>query len=457
MAGMGKCCVFACHLDRYGTLGEDTLIPRERQDVSARQHIEQTESTPPPPALSVKANMLWNSAGSIAVLACQWLLTIVVVRISGNYEAAGVLSLGLAVYNIFAPISVYRMYVYQVSDVKRENTTGEYLTFRLITTAIALAALVGYAAITCSPASLPAVILFALYRLSARIIEVLHGADQLNGRMDYIGKSMIAQGILCFGAFCGVFALSQNLELAIGSMVAATCLIGVLYDVPRTRQFGPIKLGISAGKVKFLLISCLPIVAAAVACNAAPSAPRQILAFLTSDAALGIYTSVAAPVTIVQMGASYLYNPLLSIISADFAEGRRKKLVATLVKIAGGIALIGIICAIGFQFCGDAVLTLLFGASIEPYTYLLMPAVASTIVCAYFWFLDNVLVALRSFRGSFVSNIGALIASLVLSIPFIAQWGMNGVSFTCIAAFAVGTVLGCWYLAKLLRETSAHG
>ncbi len=90
--------------------------------------------------------MLWNSAGSITVLACQWLLTIVVVRLSGDYEAAGVLSLALAVYNIFAPISVYRMYVYQVSDVKRENTTGEYLTFRLVTTAIALTALIAYAA-----------------------------------------------------------------------------------------------------------------------------------------------------------------------------------------------------------------------------------------------------------------------------------------------------------------------
>ena len=148
--------------------------------------------------------MLWNSAGSITVLACQWLLTIVVVRLSGDYEAAGVLSLALAVYNIFAPISVYRMYVYQVSDVKRENTTGEYLTFRLVTTAIALTALIVYAAITCTPSALPAIILFALYRLSARIIEALHGADQLNGRMDYIGKSMIAQGVLCFAEFCNV-------------------------------------------------------------------------------------------------------------------------------------------------------------------------------------------------------------------------------------------------------------
>ena len=318
---------------------------QERRTVSSRQNIEQSKT--PPAGLSVKANMLWNSAGSITVLACQWLLTIVVVRLSGDYEAAGVLSLALAVYNIFAPISVYRMYVYQVSDVKRENTTGEYLTFRLVTTAIALTALIVYAAITCTPSALPAIILFALYRLSARIIEALHGADQLNGRMDYIGKSMIAQGVLCFAEFCIVFALTQNLELAIGGMVVVTCLIGLLYDYPRTRQFEPIRFGISWRKTRFLLLSCLPIVVAAVACNAAPSVPRQVLAFLASDSALGIYTSVAAPVTIVQMGASYLYNPLLSIISADYAAGRKRKLLTTLAKISGGISLIGVVGALG--------------------------------------------------------------------------------------------------------------
>ena len=35
-----------------------------------------------PKQLSVKANMLWNSAGSMTYLACQWLTTIVVVRLS---------------------------------------------------------------------------------------------------------------------------------------------------------------------------------------------------------------------------------------------------------------------------------------------------------------------------------------------------------------------------------------
>ena len=43
--------------------------------------------------LSVKQNMLWNTAGSMVYLVCQWLITVFVVRLSDGYDAAGVLSL----------------------------------------------------------------------------------------------------------------------------------------------------------------------------------------------------------------------------------------------------------------------------------------------------------------------------------------------------------------------------
>ena len=55
---------------------------------------EHSQPSEPPKQLSVKANMLWNSIGSMTYLACQWLITIVVVRLSSGYEDAGLLSLG---------------------------------------------------------------------------------------------------------------------------------------------------------------------------------------------------------------------------------------------------------------------------------------------------------------------------------------------------------------------------
>lgn len=37
-------------------------------------------------------NVAWNTFGSIFYLACQWLTTVAVVRLSGDYEYAGFLS-----------------------------------------------------------------------------------------------------------------------------------------------------------------------------------------------------------------------------------------------------------------------------------------------------------------------------------------------------------------------------
>ena len=116
--------------------------------------------------LSIGKNMAWNSFGSITYLACQWLITILVVRLSNGYEAAGALSLAMSVYNIFAPLALYRMYTYQVSDIKRENTAGEYFSLRIITSLIALACCMAYAVATCNPQSLAAIFLYAVFKIS---------------------------------------------------------------------------------------------------------------------------------------------------------------------------------------------------------------------------------------------------------------------------------------------------
>lgn len=93
--------------------------------------------------------MFWNSFGSIVNLGCQWALNVLIVRLSKGFDSAGIYSLAVSVYAIFAPIAQYRMYTYQVSDVRNENTTGEYLAFRVLTNAAALIVCMIYACVTC--------------------------------------------------------------------------------------------------------------------------------------------------------------------------------------------------------------------------------------------------------------------------------------------------------------------
>ena len=298
-----------------------------------------------------------------------------------------------------------------------------------------------YAFITCATSAILTIFLYALLKLCALLIDVLHGLDQLNGRMDYIGKSLAMQGVFTFGAFVAIYWFTQNLELSILGMAIVTALIGIFYDYPRAKQFERIKIGITRKKAIHLLIYCFPIVIAAVAASATPSIPRQILAAMNGDAALGIYASVAAPVAIIQMGASYVYNPLLTSIAKVFYGDTNKSFAKLMVKITLLIATLGIACAILLEFFGGWLLGLLYGDSILPYTYLLMPVIISTFLSAYIWFLNDASTAVRCFRGNFVSNFATLIASIAASVPFISLWDMNGVSFTTMAAFVVGIVI----------------
>lgn len=402
--------------------------------------------------LSIKQNMFWNSFGSLAYLGCQWLITVLVVRLSGGYDAAGTLSLAMSIYNMFSSLAIYRMYTYQVSDVHHENTVGEYFAFRILTCGIALVCIVAYSLATCPLDAMAPIIAYAVYKVASLLIDVLHGLDQQHRRMDYIGKSLTMQGAVSLAVFCAMQPLAGNLTLTLCCMAVGIAIIGVLFDFPRSTRFEPLRISISRKKTWHLLKYCFPIVVAAIACGAAPSLPRQILSSLSGAEALGIYASVAAPVTIIQMGASYIYNPLLGYFSEAYAKRNMKQLATLLLKASAGIAGLGIAAAVALESLGEPLLTLMFGTSIAPYTYLLTPIIACSMITAYVWFLNDALVAFRQFKGSFVGNMCAAVLSVPASFALIPVFGMNGVSFANILAYGISALIMLVCLLAMFRK-----
>ena len=403
--------------------------------------------------LSIKQNMAWNSIGSVVNLGCQWLLSVLVVRLSAGFDSAGVYSLATSIYGIFAPIAQYRMYTYQVSDVTDENSTGEYYSFRLITNAIALVLCMGYAFATCSSEAWLAIFLYALYKSAMLVIDVFHACDQRNHRMDYMGKSLALQGVGTLLVFISIYAWTHSLELGLFAMAIVTVVIGIVYDYPRTRQFGPITPGISVEKTKYLLVRCLSIVVAGIAASATPSLPRQFLAEALGNSSLGIYASVAAPVAIIQMGASYIYNPLLGYFSERYANDDKRGFAALFVKSLAAIAAIGLFCAIALELVGADLLVFVFGEGIREGAGLLTPLVVLAIFTGVQWFLNDILIAIRDFRGTFISCAVSLLISLA---GCIAVYGANGVTIiglvACIAGIAIMVVCLGRDIAGICKE-----
>lgn len=387
--------------------------------------------------LSLKANMLWNSFGSLVNLGCQWLITVLIVRMGPGYEAAGVFSLAMSVYNIFAPIGQYRMYTYQVTDVTNENSTGEYLSFRFITNGAALLLCMTYALATCEASALPAILFFAIYKSASLVLDVFHACDQRCHRMDYIGQSLALQGIGSLVSFVVLFWTTKSLELSLMAMTFIILLIGAAFDWPRVSNLERIKIGITAQKARRLAIRCFPIVLASIAAAAAPSLPRQYLSVVQGDAALGIYAAAAAPVALIQTGASYIYNPLLGYFSERYVDRDQHGFYELLFKTTVGIVLLGLICSVLVIVAGEPVLVLVYGQKMAGFGYLLLPLVVLALITGYMWFINDLLMAIRNFRGAFLGNVVALMAALIC-LPLIDNFGMDGVTYAGLVSCISG-------------------
>lgn len=391
--------------------------------------------------LSVKQNMLWNMVGSSIGLACQWAISIIVVRLAADMESAGLYSLAVSVYGIFSPIANFGMYTYLITDMDNKNTVGEYLTLVSLTSFCAIAVTQLYAMITCRPNAWIVIGSYALYKGIAVVIDIMHAADQKAHRMDYIGISLAMQGVLSLAAFTLVFFFSNNLVASTLAMAAATLVVGLFYDLPRTKGLFSLRFGIGRRKAVMILSGCSLIVVASIATGAFASLPRQSLSNIMGDSMLGIYASVATPVAIIQVGSTYIYNPLIGYFAESYHASNNKRFKDLVRNTVIGILAIGVLALLGAAVFGKPVLWLLYGRAVAEHVDLLFPLIISSLLLGVASFLSNLLVAVRALRMMVVGSFVALILSAALSNPLITAFGMNGATYAlmvaCVSSIAV--------------------
>lgn len=400
--------------------------------------------------LSIQKNMLWNTVGSLVFLGCQWLTTILVVRLSSGYDAAGSLAVAMAVSNIFAPIALYKVRSFQVSDIEGEFSSGEYIAFRVVSIAAALVISIPYMLLTCAPADYAVVIAYLLFRVGEVFIDVLHGVDQRSLRMDYCGKSMALRGVLFLVAFAVALAATNSLLVAVIAMALCTYPV-VLLDWRWAAQFESLTPQVNVAHMASLAKQCFPAVVGMVCSYAVTTLARQYLGMVQGNEMLGIYASVCTPVLIIQAGASYMYAPLLGPFARAFTEGNFSRFTSLLGRVCLGIVGISVVGAVGFFFLGEPFLSLVFGPEIVPYTYLLYAALVCTSFTAFISFLNDLMIVMREMRGNMVGNVCALAATVPFTMVAVAWWGMNGVSIAISAAYAVGIAIMLVVVARRLR------
>lgn len=390
--------------------------------------------------LSLGKNMLWNSVGSLTYSGCQWLVTVLVVRLTPGTEAAGVLALAMAVSNIFSPIALYKIRAYQVSDVHEETSSGQYVGFRFVTIALAASVTLVYATLTCAPGALPCVVLYLVFRAGESFIDVLHGIDQQHMRMDVCGRSLGVRGILFVCAFSATLASTGSLELAVLSMSLVTYPV-IVYDLHAAGRLSSVRPVFSRERSLYLLRQCLPAVVGMAVCNFVVTFARQSLGVEFGGAALGIYASVCTPVVLIQACSNYVYSPLLGVFAERLDRGDAAGFRALLLRVV--LALVAIFAggALAFALVGEWFLSAVFGPEVASYGWLMNACILSCALTACVAFLADLLVTMRQMRWNLAGNLVACGASLLVTGPFLESFGMNGASYAIALSYAVGVAV----------------
>ncbi|KLU72105.1 MAG: hypothetical protein RHS_2190 [Robinsoniella sp. RHS] len=405
--------------------------------------------------MSIKTSILWNTWGSLVYLGCQWLLSVLVIRISG-FENSGILTLAMSITNMFYSIAVYGMRTFQVADTENEYSQGTYVLSRAATGLTAFILCTAFVVINrYDKISSLSIIIYMVFRLGEALFDVYAGFFQKYWRMDYLGKSMVIRGVVMLCSYLVFLGLFNSLPVAFGAMALSTFLVIIFYDRRNVKRITNIKSDGNLKKVQELLIRCFPLVVYLFLNAAISSIPRYFLEKFCGNDKLGVYAAIAAPTLVVQMASTYIFNPFVTAFAEKYHAGDRAgfwKLLFTCVKVVGAVS---VAAMAGAALLGEWGLLILIGEKILPYTDLLLPLVACTILTAFSWLLCGVLTVVKDFRGLIISNVAAVVSGAVSSVVFIKLWGMQGTSFATILGLTVEIVLLFVFLQNRIGKSAS--
>ena len=406
-----------------------------------------------PRALSVRANLLWNTAGTMFYQGCLWLTTVLVVTLSRDYANSGALAYGMALGNILFTIATYNMRSVQVSDARGRHTTGEYIGFRIVTMAVSVIVMGCYAlATTHEPSLLIAAFCFFLFRLDEAFSSVYFAIEQKAERMDYIGKSQVLRGLLVLALFSAGLVLTGKTGPAVIAMSLGCIAVTFLFDMRRARRFDEVWPVFKARVFIDMARRYLPAFISLLCYGSVVSLARQIFGNIYGADELGIYAAVATPTVIVQLAASFLTAPFVVGLSRAAAAHDRHALVRGLMSIVGGLAVVfAVLIALAALF-GEGALTRLYGPSIAEATHLLVPVIIATSEVAFAAVFLDVLVSIGELNGLMVANLAALALTAGIARPLMEAFQMAGINWTIMVSFGAALVIDAAVFTRALRR-----
>lgn len=401
---------------------------------------------------SVQQNMIFNTVGSLIYYVCQWLMSVVIVRISG-YEDAGILSLAMTVTASPAIVGLFNIRSYQVSDIDGQYSNKTYIQSRMYTNLLSyLVCLVMVLVGGYSLQKAAVILTFMLFKVAEGFADVYYGIEQKWERMDYAGISMTIRGIGTIILFVAGFLITGSLLFSVVAIAAFSFAVILLYDRRIVKRWETAEEKTGWQEIKMLLITCLPLAIVAFLNNLSINLPKIYLEQYFGSEVMGYYNSVASPTVVVQLAATTIFAPLVPILTLEYNQGNKDKFLGILKKFGGLVLGLSVLCLIGAKLLGRWGLVLLFQESIEPYVYLFVPVIIVSILIAVNASLFSLCTLLREIRTQYIIGVAGVVSAWILALTVVKTQSMMGVVYALIGTLVIQIAIQVALIAKKVRK-----
>lgn len=380
---------------------------------------------------SLAADALYNTVGNIVYLFCLWIITVLVVRLSG-YDDAGVLSVAMTTSNVFFVVANYGMRSFQASDVSCEYSDQQYVFSRIITVAIGVFLCAGFAVIyNYNAIQGLAIFLFMLFKAVEAFSDVLYGVMQRGHSLKNAGISLIAKGICAVIGFSVGLIISGSLIFALTAMLVSSALITIFYDIPHMKRVSKnifIFTAVDKKRSLILLKACFAMFVVSIAPMILQAIPRLSFEKMYSVSELGIFSSIAAPTVVLSTLVSCILIPYLPRFASAVRDDDRMGLLKLLLISVFAVLLLGSLACLVAWLLGGWALTLLYGKNLYQYRDLLIYVIISVSLTNLLYCLNALFISGRKIPILAVVYVGADVLCYLIAERMIHDYGIFGIT-----------------------------
>lgn len=396
---------------------------------SATRHVVE-QTAPHLRSLSMRANISWTLIGNVTYAATQWVIIVVLARLSSP-EAVGQYALGLA---ITAPIMLFaslKLRALQATDARREYAFGHYLALRLIATVIALSAIAAIATGSgYSGETIAVIVLVAAIKACDGLGDVVHGLLQQYERMDRIAMSRMLTGVAQVMVCAGALAMTRSVVVATAGMALVSALVAVTYDLHNARlisaSFAALMPAWDWTPLRRLAVVGIPAGLTITLGSLAINIPRYVVALHFNERDLGMFAAIGAVALAGGLLVTALAQSAAPRLALYYASGNWRAFDRLLIRLIGAGTAFGAAGLFGAILFGHDALVLLYGAAYARHTDVLVWMMAACALQSGYVFLGSAINAMRRFTVQLPIQVVSCLIVAGGAMALVRPYGLAG-------------------------------